>query len=59
METASDTERNRRIIALSQFVSSFFDNENETEKADFSIVDNALVSNEATEIPQSEVPERS
>lgn len=58
METASDIERNRRIIALSQFVSSFFDTEKDTEEADFSTGNDAFISNDATEPPQTETVER-
>lgn len=58
METASDIERNRRIIALSQFVSSFFDTEKDTEEADFSLGNDALISDDATEPPQTEIVER-
>lgn len=58
METASDIERNRRIIALSQFVSSFFDVEEETEEADFSTDNDALISDDTTEPPRNEFLKR-
>lgn len=58
MEPASDAERNRRIIAISQLVSSFFDTEEEPDEYEFSVTTDAFVSDDTTDSVQSKILEQ-
>lgn len=55
MEAISETERNRRIIALSQFVSSFFVTEEDVKEADSLINSDAFIANDDTSPFQDEL----
>lgn len=57
MESASDIERNRRIIAISQLVSSFFDTEEEAEEPESFIHTDTLAPNATTSSNQDEPQE--